>query len=82
MIAAQFVKQEKPKSRCSICKIRAYSFCRCLNDDKLQIFSKISIEKKYTDKQSVFHQNDPSTHLYNITEGNVKIYQLLDDGRI
>ena len=82
MIAAQFVKQEKPKSRCSICKIRAYSFCRCLNDDKLQIFSKISLEKNYTDKQSVFHQNDPSTHLYNITEGNVKIYQLLDDGRI
>ncbi len=82
MIAAQLVKQEKPTSRCSICKIRAYSFCRCLSEDKLQVFSKISFEKKYTNKQSIFHQNDPSTHLYNITEGNVKIYQLLDDGRI
>ena len=82
MIAAQLVKQEKPTSRCSICKIRAYSFCRCLSEDKLQIFSKISFEKKYTNKQSIFHQNDPSTHLYNITEGNVKIYQLIDDGRI
>ena len=82
MIAAQLVKQEEPKSRCTICKIRAYSFCRCLNEDKLQVFSKISFEKKYTNKQSIFHQNDPSTHLYNITEGNVKIYQLLDDGRI
>ena len=82
MSAAQLVKQEKPASRCTICKIRAYSFCRCLSEDKLQIFSKISFEKKYTDKQTIFHQNDPSTHLYNITEGNVKIYQLLDDGRI
>ena len=82
MIAVQLAKQEKPISRCTICKIRAYSFCRCLSEDKLQLFSKISFEKKYTNKQSIFHQNDPSTHLYNITEGNVKIYQLIDDGRI
>ena len=82
MIVTQLVKQEESTSRCALCKIRAYSFCRCLSEDKLQIFSKISFEKKYTDKQSIFHQNDPSTHLYNITEGNVKIYQLLDDGRI
>jgi len=46
------------------------------------MFSKISFEKKYEDKQNIFFQNDPSTHLFNITEGNVKIYQLLDDGRI
>jgi len=30
MVPAQLVKQEKPISRCTICKIRAYSFCRCL----------------------------------------------------
>jgi len=48
----------------------------------LEIFSKVSFEKKFTDKENIFLQNDPSTHLYNITEGNVKIYQLLDDGRI
>ena len=70
------------KNRCNICKIRSYSFCRCLNDDSLELFSKVSFEKKYTDKENIFLQNDPSTHLFNITEGNVKIYQLLDDGRI
>ena len=70
------------KNRCNICKIRSYSFCRCLNDDDLEVFSKVSFEKKYTDKENIFLQNDPSTHLFNITEGNVKIYQLLDDGRI
>jgi CRP/FNR family transcriptional regulator len=46
------------------------------------MFSKVSFEKKYTDKENIFLQNDPSTHLFNVTEGNVKIYQLLDDGRI
>ncbi len=73
---------EEYKNRCNICKIRSYSFCRCLDDDKLQLFSDISTEKNYQDKQNIFIQNDPAKHLYNITEGNVKIYQLLDDGRI
>ena len=77
MITAQI-----SKNRCNICKIRSYSFCRCLNDDDLEVFSKISFQKKYADKENIFLQNDPSKYLFNITEGNVKIYQLLDDGRI
>jgi CRP/FNR family transcriptional regulator len=48
----------------------------------LEKFSKISTEKNYTNKENIFIQNDPAKHLFNITEGNVKIYQLLDDGRI
>ena len=70
------------KNRCNICKIRTYSFCKCLDEDKLNLFSNISFEKDYHDKQSIFIQSDPAKHLFNITEGNVKIYQLLDDGRI
>ena len=82
MTAVHLANNKGYKTRCSLCKIRSYSFCRCLNDDQLEIFSKVSFEKKFTDKENIFLQNDPSTHLYNITEGNVKIYQLLDDGRI
>ena len=82
MTAVYLADNKDYKTRCSLCKIRSYSFCRCLNDDQLEIFSKVSFEKKFTDKENIFLQNDPSTHLYNITEGNVKIYQLLDDGRI
>ena len=82
MTAVYLADNKDYKTRCSLCKIRSYSFCRCLNDDQLEIFSKVSFEKKFTDKENIFLQNDPSRHLYNITEGNVKIYQLLDDGRI
>ena len=82
MTAVYLADNKDYKTRCSLCKIRSYSFCRCLNDDQLEIFSKVSFEKKFTDKVNIFLQNDPSKHLYNITEGNVKIYQLLDDGRI
>ena len=82
MTAVHLADNKYHRTRCSLCKIKSYSFCRCLNDDDLEIFSKVSFEKKFTDKENIFLQNDPSTHLYNITEGNVKIYQLLDDGRI
>ena len=69
-------------NRCSICKVRTYSFCRCLDEDRLKDFSNVSFEKSFLNKQNIFLQNDQSDYLYNITEGNVKIYQLLDDGRI
>ena len=69
-------------NRCSICKVRTYSFCRCLDEDRLKDFSNVSFEKSFLNKQNIFLQNDQSDYIYNITEGNVKIYQLLDDGRI
>ena len=68
--------------RCTECKIRPYSFCRCLREEELGAFVGISSEKNYTDKQNIFLQQELSLNLFNITEGNVKIYQLLSDGRI
>jgi CRP/FNR family transcriptional regulator len=73
---------DEVKTRCTVCKIRSYSFCRCLPEEKLKVFSGISIEKEYTDKETIFLQQENSKHLYNITKGNVKIYRLLTDGRI
>ncbi len=73
---------KKRSTRCAVCKIRSYSFCRCLHDDQLKVFSEISAEKEFRDKQTIFLQQGPSRHLYNITKGNIKIYKLLSDGRI
>ena len=75
-------KSDKNQTRCAICEIRSYSFCRCLKDDQLNIFSKISSEKEFKNKQTVFLQEEESKNLYNITQGNIKIYKLLRDGRI
>ena len=69
-------------TRCNVCKIRSYSFCRCLKDEQLKIFSEISSERIYINKENIFLQQETSTNLYNITQGNVKIYHLLSDGRI
>ncbi len=72
----------KAHDRCTICKIKSYSFCRCLQDEQLKVFSGITGEKEFKDKQSIFLQQENSKHLYNITKGNIKIYKLLNDGRI
>ena len=82
MNSAQTVNLAPTFTRCSLCKIRSYSFCRCLHDDDLKIFSQISTEKKYLNNQNIFLQQDLSVNLFNITEGNIKIYQLLNDGRV
>ncbi len=82
MNSAQLTNLETSHTRCSLCKIRSYSFCRCLHDDELKVFQEISTEKKYENNQNIFLQQDESVNLFNITEGNVKIYQLLNDGRI
>lgn len=75
-------KSDKNQTRCATCEIRSYSFCRCLKDVQLNIFSKISSEKEFINKQTVFLQEEESKNLYNITQGNIKIYKLLRDGRI
>jgi CRP/FNR family transcriptional regulator len=73
---------KKIAPRCAVCKIKSYSFCRCLLDDQLKVFANISEEKEFKDKQVIFLQQEASNHLHNITKGNVKIYKLLSDGRI
>jgi len=74
--------EDKTGKKCAVCKIRSYSFCRCLPEEKLKIFSEISREKEFKDKETIFLQQENAKNLYNITKGNIKIYRLLSDGRI
>ena len=67
MQSAQLNKEFNEKSRCSECNIRSYSFCRCLQEDKLKEFSNISSEKKFQNKANIFLQQDDAKNIYNIT---------------
>ena len=82
MITQPISTEDNSRTRCAICKIRPYSFCRCLPEEKLKIFSEISKEKEFKDKETIFLQQEDAKNLYNITKGNIKIYRLLSDGRI
>ncbi|MDP7195073.1 MAG: hypothetical protein QF864_02620, partial [SAR202 cluster bacterium] len=50
-------------TRCGICKIRSYSFCRCLKDGQLKIFSEISSERTHSNKENIFLQQEAARNL-------------------
>ena len=68
MQSAQLNKELIKKNRCSECNIRSYSFCRCLEEDKLKEFSHISSEKKFENKVNIFLQQDEAKNIYNISK--------------
>ena len=82
----QKVNKDKPtstnSSRCLNCKIRSHSFCRAMKEEDIEDFSCISLEKIFKNKENIFLQEDVANNLFNVTSGNVKIYKLLNDGRI
>jgi CRP/FNR family transcriptional regulator len=82
MSDSQLANQAPSHTRCTLCKIKSYAFFYFFHEDELKVFVDISKEKNYKNNQSIFLQQDISSDLFNITEGNVKIYQLLNDGRI
>ncbi len=57
-IMNNIAQNSKEITRCSLCKIRSYSFCRCLKEDELKVFSNISSEKIFSDKENIFLQQD------------------------
>jgi len=82
MITQPISTEDNSRTRCAICKIRPYSFCRCLPEERLKLFSEISSEREFKNKETIFLQQENAKNLYNITKGNIKIYRLLSDGRI
>lgn len=67
--------------KCENCPVRDLSFCNVLDSQALEEFSALSKTKCFEDGQVVFSEGKRNEHIGSITEGIVKIYKLLDDGR-
>ncbi len=66
---------------CDGCKIRFLSICNILSDDELKNFRTLGHSVSFGSKVSLFAQDDPADAVYNLTEGMVRLYKLLPDGR-
>ena len=66
---------------CDVCDVRPYSACAALNPDEqarlVDIMKTIDVEAH----QPIFDEAERAQHVFNVTEGAVKIYKLLSDGR-
>lgn len=66
---------------CSACSVRNLTVCAPLNPMELSEFSSISTKGQVEAGQPIFDEGEPADHVFNVTEGLIKVYKLLPDGR-
>ncbi len=69
------------ESPCSACAVRNLTVCAPLNPLELSEFSSITTKGSVQAGNPIFDEGEPADHVFNVTEGLVKVYKLLPDGR-
>ena len=69
------------KTNCADCKVRLLSVCAALESDELCVLEALAQTIDFEPKTNLFMQEQPADAVYNITEGMVRLYKLLPDGR-
>jgi CRP/FNR family transcriptional regulator, anaerobic regulatory protein len=67
--------------RCGACPVRALSICSAMPTADLGRLAAIKLTQQVEPGEGFIDESEPATHLINITQGAVKVYKLLPDGR-
>ena len=68
-------------SPCAACTVRDWVFCSVLSEHELSRLDEMATHLDLSAKETIFNEGDEAKHLFNVTEGLVKLYKLLPDGR-
>lgn len=80
--SAARVPQELPTGHpCHGCAVREIAVCNVLQQGELAEFKGLGGHQQLHEGQPLFHEGDPVKQVFNVTEGALKIYKLLPDGR-
>lgn len=74
-------EREGRPNPCSLCSARSLSVCGVLADEGLRRLALVSDQQAFTAGETLVREGDPATNLFNITNGSVRVYKLLPDGR-
>ena len=66
---------------CDDCKVRLFSVCGALESSELEELDRISQAKVFPAKVTLFEQGALAGSVFNVTEGIVRLYKSLADGR-
>jgi CRP/FNR family transcriptional regulator len=66
---------------CDDCKVRLFSVCGALEASELDELDRISQRKDFPTKTMLFDQDAAADSVFNVTEGMVRLYRSLPDGR-
>jgi len=68
-------------SPCAACSVRDMAFCGVLNDAELPRLLAIFTTIEFDPHQPIIDEGEQADYLFNVTDGAVKLYKLLPDGR-
>lgn len=80
-LPARALAELPPTHPCAGCAVRDTAVCGILCGDDLAEFKSSGATQRLEAGQPLFHEGDPATQVYNVTEGALKLYKLLPDGR-
>ena len=66
---------------CETCPVRPITICRGLDAATLAGMRSLGTMQRLRPEQSVFHEGDPAKRVFMVTQGALKLYTLLADGR-
>ena len=66
---------------CFGCAVRERAVCGVLGCDALGAFKRMGRTQRLKAGQTLFHEGDPASRVFTVTQGSVKLYRLLSDGR-
>ena len=66
---------------CLLCAIRSLSICDALDESELRELVRLSQRVRFGSKEPLFSEGDQSDASFNVSEGTVRLYKLLPDGR-
>ena len=81
MSSIEKISDLQPGSPCEACGIRTLSICGALAPTEIAELEAIVRRIRLAPRQMVFYEGDDAGHFYNVTEGTLKIYKLMADGR-
>jgi CRP/FNR family transcriptional regulator, anaerobic regulatory protein len=68
-------------SYCETCKVRSLAVCAALDEKELGELEDIVHHIEIPGKSTFIHQGDEADSVFSVTEGVVRLYKLLSDGR-
>lgn len=74
-------KHGRSENGCDDCKVRLFSVCGALEPSELDELDRISQVKNFAAKTMLFDQGALAGSVFNVTEGTVRLYKSLPDGR-
>jgi CRP/FNR family transcriptional regulator len=74
-------RHSRSENGCDDCKVRLFSVCAALEPSQLDELDRISQHREFSARAVLFDQGALAGSVFNVTEGVVRLYKSLADGR-